>query len=398
MVQTNTIELQRKLNQLCWDFEEAQQNGEQPTIEEWLDRCNADERDTLRSELEVIMAELDVRPSHPRYDFIVEIARGGSAVVWEVFDKHLQRVSAIKYLLGAHNTQDMRRRLEQEARIGARLHHPGIVPVHELDRFEDGSPFVCMKRVSGKTLSELLASHERASIDSLLVTFLRICEVMAYAHQSGIIHRDLKPANIMVGEFGEVQIMDWGLARIDSLPSSRELFATTQSQTIADGDPHATVVGSIFGTPSYMAPEQAQGRVQYINARSDVFSLGCILCKIITGRAVYEGESQTEVLEQAKAANTTNAIDRLRNSRAPSKWKQLAIKCLSAEPSNRPNDGAILVDLIRRINRPNRVRSMAARVSVVVLLGFAMTVLLEFIAWQFLEAHIIDPSHVAASP
>ncbi len=152
-------------------------------------------------------------PEDERYDFIEEIARGGAAVVWRVHDRHLGRETAVKYLLDSQDNSEMRARLEREARLCARLVHPGIVPIHELSSFSDQRPFVSMKLVEGKTLLQLLETDPPLTLDATLEIFTKACQAMAYAHKKGIIHRDLKPGNIMVGSFGEVQIMDWGLAK-----------------------------------------------------------------------------------------------------------------------------------------------------------------------------------------
>jgi serine/threonine protein kinase len=227
-----------------------------------------------------------------RYRLLERVARGGMGVVYAAEDEKLERRVALKVLDVPGTDGDLANRLMREARVLARLEHPGIVPVHDVGTLADGRVFYTMKFVEGQRLDNFVEGVQ--SVQDRLRLFLRICEAVAFAHARGVLHRDLKPANIMVGPFGEVLVMDWGLAKI--------LHAETQ---IVDFpiDPEATIIekpklpggtsdstkssvitghGTVMGTPGYMSPEQARGEVESLDARSDIFSLGALLRFILT--------------------------------------------------------------------------------------------------------------------
>ena len=190
-----------------------------------------------------------------RYRLVGEIGRGGMSTVFLADDETLGRRVAIKVLDVPDGTGDLAARLRREARVLARLEHPGIAPVHDVGSLPDGRVFYAMRFVEGTRLDAFAASG--ASRSDRLRLFARVVEAVAFAHDRGILHRDLKPENVMVGPFGEVLVMDWGLARaLDDPP-----------------DPE----GAVLGTPGYMAPEQARGENVGVDARADVFALGAIL-------------------------------------------------------------------------------------------------------------------------
>ena len=303
-----------------------------------------------------------------RYEFIEEIARGGAAVVWRVHDRHLGRETAVKYLLDSQDNQDMRARLEREARLCARLVHPGIVPIHELSSFADQRPFVSMKLVEGKTLLQLLSSTPAPSINSTIEIFTKACQAIAYAHEKGIIHRDLKPGNIMVGSFGEVQVMDWGLAK-DLHENSPEDPVSSKLDPCGDtwGDTtqhEATVIGSVFGTIAYMSPEQANGKTLFIDKWSDVFSLGAVLCRILTGISPYQELEnkldQDALLVRAQRGDLLPAFDRLAKAR-PRKLAELATRCMAIQPSKRPADAGAVVKELERIRKADQRTTQTLR-------------------------------------
>src|SRR5262249_53490419 len=192
-------------------------------------------------------------------------------------------------------------RFIEEAQIGGQLQHPGVVPVYDIGRFGD-RPFFTMKLVKGHSLAQLLGQREQPTADRprLLGIALQVCQALAYAHAKGVIHRDLKPANVMVGAFGEVQVMDWGLAKV--LPEGGIADEERSSRTHREGGTQirrarsgsagsgaATEAGSLLGTPAYMPPEQARGDVALLDRRCDVFGLGAILCEVLTGKPPYVG-------------------------------------------------------------------------------------------------------------
>jgi serine/threonine protein kinase len=240
--------------------------------------------------------------SGTRYRALELLGHGGMGAVWLAQDSILQRPVALKILTAESSSADLAARLMQEAVVLARLEHPGIVPVHDAGTLPDGRTFYCMKLVEGQTLDRYAL---RLPLRERLRLFQRIAEPLAFAHSRGIIHRDLKPGNIMVGAFGEVLIMDWGLAKVMAatgapLPAQQdpgyvtdaiELPSTANQVsghefTRAVQDPlgsgalapaNATAHGTVLGTPGYMAPEQERGEVNLIDQRTDIFAMGSIL-------------------------------------------------------------------------------------------------------------------------
>ncbi len=199
--------------------------------------------------------------SSTKYTFVKELARGGMGTVYLAEDRELNRLVAIKVLNTPEVTDDLRSRMIREAQIIARLEHPGIVPVHDVGTLPDGRIFYAMKFVRGSRLDEYAAQNP--SLRDRLRKFQAACDAVAFAHAHGVIHRDLKPQNIMIGSFGEVLVLDWGVAKI-------------KPQMNADEDrsePH----GTIIGTRDYMSPEQARGETRELDERADVYSLGAVL-------------------------------------------------------------------------------------------------------------------------
>ncbi|MCS7470618.1 protein kinase, partial [Stieleria sp. ICT_E10.1] len=295
-----------------------------------------------------------------RYRLDGEIARGGMGAILKGRDTDLGRDLAVKVLLKEHrdNPETVKRFIE-EAQIGGQLQHPGIAPVYELGQFHDERPFFTMKLIKGKTFAALLA--ERQSVDDdrakYLGIFEQICQTMAYAHSRGVLHRDLKPSNVMVGAFGEVQVMDWGLAKVLAAggvaderkqqlqQEDKSLIQTVRSvdsgSTYKDNDSvirSATRMGSIMGTPAYMSPEQATGEIDRLDQRADVFSLGSILCEILTGNPVYRRGKQMDQLMLARAGNIKEGLERLDASSADAELVRLAKDCLAVDRNDRPSD------------------------------------------------------------
>lgn len=296
-----------------------------------------------------------------RYQLQGEVARGGMGVVIKGRDTDLGRNLAIKVLLDEHkdNPQVIQRFIE-EAQIGGQLQHPGIAPVYELGQFEDRRPFFTMKLVKGETLAYMLSGRRSIEQDRsrLLGIFEQVCQTMAYAHSRHVIHRDLKPANIMVGAFGEVQVMDWGLAKVLSEKDScnakpkganegKSIIATFRSAGSDAPLPLAgsagsrasdTQLGSAMGTPAYMPPEQALGDVDHMDRRSDVFGLGAILCEILTGEPPYLADDIHALMRLACRGNIDDCSKRLASCGADGELVQLVKDCLAFESRDRPKD------------------------------------------------------------
>jgi len=238
------------------------------------------------------LRELAVEPdfSATQYQLGGELARGGMGTVYLAEDTKLNRQVAIKVLNPPDVTTDLRERMIREAQIIARLEHPGIVPVHDVGTLPDGRVFYAMKYVRGRRLDEYAAETE--SIRDRLRKFQSACDAVAFAHAHGVIHRDLKPQNIMIGSFGEVLVLDWGVAKIlrqhepaseaDTLRLPREGAAPFPTGSLSDA---VTTEGTIIGTRHYMSPEQARGEVDRLDERSDVYSLGAVLCFLLTNES-----------------------------------------------------------------------------------------------------------------
>lgn len=290
-----------------------------------------------------------------RYTIISEIDRGGMGVVYRAIDSDVKRPLAVKVLLERGDAGGVpEERFLNEARITGQLQHPGIAPVHEIGRLDDGRPFFSMKLIVGRTLAVLL--RERPSTASDLPRFLKVFEqiaqALAYAHSEGIIHRDLKPANVMIGAFGEVQVMDWGLARRMSeeeptlSPADQPSSGTADETKVFWSTPtpaeRLTCHGQVLGTPAYMPPEQARGHIESLDERSDVFGMGAILCSILTGRPPYELEESENPQRLAVRGDLSAALLRLENCGADVELIRLSQECLAAEADNRPANAGVV--------------------------------------------------------
>jgi serine/threonine-protein kinase len=288
-----------------------------------------------------------------RYDVLGEIASGGMGVVLRAYDRQLHREVALKLMHREREADPaMRLRFVEEAQLTGQLQHPGVPPVFERGELDDGRPYYTMKVVKGRTLGELLApdpqddESERAAGHRpdparLLSIFEAICQAVAYAHGKGIIHRDLKPSNVMVGAFGEVQVMDWGLAKVLGAVRNDEV-AGSVVRTVRTESSDSPVYTGTVGTPAYMPLEQAQGLTDHVDTRADVFALGAILCKILTGAPAYTGRTPDEVLRKALRGDLADAYARLGDCGADAELITLTRQCLAAEPLDRPEDaGAV---------------------------------------------------------
>jgi serine/threonine protein kinase len=231
-----------------------------------------------------------------RYHLIQRIGSGGMSAVYLAEDAVLERRVALKILDFPDASGDLAARLLREAHILARLEHPGIVPVHDAGTLADGRLFYAMKFVEGQRLDRLI--EQMGALSDRLRVFQRICDAVAFAHARGILHRDLKPENIMVGPFGEVLVMDWGIAKIlrrpqrqknerqgDETPKAVSEEGVPAPASLPPSTPVETAHGTVLGTPGYMAPEQARGHVENLDERADIYSLGAILQFLLGGSA-----------------------------------------------------------------------------------------------------------------
>ncbi|MCS6976399.1 MAG: serine/threonine-protein kinase, partial [Gemmatales bacterium] len=319
-------------------------------------------------------------PCIPDYLLLDEIGRGGMGIVYRARDLRLERYVAIKIL----NTgrEAAAERFRAEAKITGQLQHPGIPAVHELGELPDGRPFLAMKLVEGRTLAELLKeqfpSPDRqvggqinpANRGRLITIFEQICHAVGYAHAHRVIHRDLKPSNVMVGSHGEVQVMDWGLAKVLDPSRDREGAedrgdpeATLEFVTTVDTPERgnwATKTGSVLGTPAYMPPEQAAGQIRQLDTRSDVFGLGAILCQILTGHAPYEGKDDNDRLVKAVRGDLSAAFAYLESCGAEPDLVALCKRCLAFNQEDRPADGNAVAQEVARIRQAAEERARRA--------------------------------------
>ena len=247
-----------------------------------------------------------------RYLLLELVARGGMGVVYAAEDTTLRRRVALKVLDTPDANGEMASRLVREAHVLARLEHPGIVPVHDVGTLADGRVFYTMKFVEGRRLDDFIGGVP--SRPDRLRLFLRICDAVAFAHARGVLHRDLKPANIMVGPFGEVLVMDWGLAKILRDAKAEDVRLAGSEETVIErarpaareeGATEVTVItghGTVMGTPGYMSPEQARGDVAHLDARSDIFSLGALLRFLLTDSPAAPSNSNAKKLDKSLEA------------------------------------------------------------------------------------------------
>ena len=251
-----------------------------------------------------------------RYLDLGLLGKGGMGEVRKVRDTLLHRNIAIKIMDPQYShTQRAIQRFIEEAQVGAQLQHPNIVPIHDFGKMPDGRYFFTMKEIKGREFRELihelhlaangsvdLNSGARVTLRYLIQIFHTVCETIAYSHSLKVIHRDLKPENIMVGNFGEVLVVDWGIAKVLDSRSEESLVQTERQITGAN----QTRFGMVAGTPAYMSPEQAMGRVDLVDERTDIYALGAILYEILSGHPAYQGDSALEILEQVR--NSVNTV------------------------------------------------------------------------------------------
>ncbi|MDA1142780.1 MAG: protein kinase [Planctomycetota bacterium] len=368
--------------------------------------------------------------SHRKYRTETEIAHGGMGTVNLCIDRAINRPVAMKVMLQKiAESEEHRIRFFEEAQITGQLEHPNIVPIHELGKDEEDNLYFTMKLVKGQSLGEILGLNRsaglqagglfepkarrknhsgleaRATLTDLLTIFLKVCDGIAFAHSKGVIHRDLKPDNIMVGDFGEVLVMDWGLAKIitpgraGSQPASSRAKLEPE-QTEPAGSRHAqesarnadtvsasatptppnsphptqsaltvrsvrsqtdiaqTMEGQIQGTPAYMPPEQAEGKTDLIDHRSDIYSLGAILYEILTLERPVEGKTLHEVLLNVADGKIIPPEQRVPARQVP---RELSAVCMKAMEKNRRKRYQSVQELYEDIRLFMEGRSVSAK-------------------------------------
>jgi len=302
-----------------------------------------------------------------RYAREGEIAHGGMGIVYKVRDKDLDRTLALKEMSeeAATRTPLARARFLEEAQVTAQLDHPGIVPVHEVGVGSDGRLFFAMKLVRGRNLLRVLELMERGeegwTLPRLLGVLLKVCEAVGYAHSKGVIHRDLKPSNVMVGNYGETYVMDWGLARILGRPDLHDLRITEETHTKSlhtlrreerekeAPSPLLTRDGDVIGTPAYMSPEQARGELERLSPRTDIYSIGAILYHALSGQAPYlvsNARLRAEAVLWRLIEGPPTPIARLRAG-VPGELVAICERAMARNPEDRYGDMEALAEDLR---------------------------------------------------
>lgn len=320
-----------------------------------------------------------------RYRALEMVARGGMGIVLRAYDATLDREVALKMLSpDVEPESETGKRFAEEARVASRLQHSGIIPIYDAGQLTDGRPYFTMPFIQGQSLASALS--RRQNLDDQLPRWLKIfedvCRTMAYAHEQGVVHRDLKPSNVMLGEAGEVMVMDWGVAAVnDTKPATSNGYW-------------------VFGTPAYMSPEQAKGEFAS-DPRTDVFGLGAILCEILTGHPPYVGVDVANVTRLAIAGDQSDTEDRLRGSPADESVNQLARQCLAVDQKKRPANAAEVAIATRAIlhrthtqihPKPSAERNeYLRRVHAVVMAALALTASAVIGAWTAREIHAGSP-------
>ncbi|MBN1770244.1 MAG: SUMF1/EgtB/PvdO family nonheme iron enzyme [Deltaproteobacteria bacterium] len=287
----------------------------------------------------------------PRVDVVVQsqLAEGGMGRILLAHDPTIGRVVAVKVMhTELSRDPEIRARFLAEARITGRLEHPNIVPVHALGVLPDGTAAFAMKRVRGEALSTILARIKARDAEArrehgrlrLLGVFQQVCQAVHFAHANGILHRDIKPANIMVGPFGEVFVMDWGIAKVIGapVPEPAEAGRSTETPSIVPGPGSiagGTSVGAILGTPEYMAPEQAMGRHDQLDARSDVYALGATLYEILVGRPAFQGVTPMETIAWVVAGPDPTFDESVDGTPIPADLKAICLRAMARRKEDR---------------------------------------------------------------
>ena len=280
-----------------------------------------------------------------RYAYFKTIARGGKSLIMSCKDLHLSRVVCYKTLRPElANDPIEQQRLLREARVSALLQHPNTVPTYEIGRDSKGKLYFTMKLVHGYTLREVLDYRERYDLTQLVEVLVQIAQALQYAHTHGVIHRDVKPENILVGPYGEVLLLDWGLAKVWH-PDGTDAEAHNVDEKEGGTGKTMTGRGKLQGSICYMSPEQIH-RDTGIDGRADVFSLGSVLYEILCGANPAVGESMAD-LKRSVLEDTPIAPSAINQFAIPERLEALAMQCLSKDPDLRPQTAA---ELVRELN------------------------------------------------
>ena len=279
-----------------------------------------------------------------RYAFFSEVAKGGKSVILSCQDLHLRRTVCYKTLRYEFQKDPIEnKRLLREARISALLQHPNTIPTYEIGRDNQGNYFFTMKLVRGYTLRELLDYRERYDFSQLFGVVIQIANALAYAHSAGVLHRDVKPDNILVGPYGEVLLLDWGMAKVWS--KSQNYVSGEITIQEVDGPINMTGEGKLQGTVMYMSPEQIERDVN-ISFQSDIYSFGVVLYELLTGRTPFQGKRIRTLLEEIRFQ--TPSEPKLDGGGLVSELiNDLTMRCLKKNPIDRPKSFEEIIRILK---------------------------------------------------
>jgi len=303
-----------------------------------------------------------------RYRLMRELGRGGMGRILEARDVEIGREVAVKVLLpGLEEAGLAIRRFWTEVQATGQLEHPGIIPVHDVGRLGSGELFYVMKKLTGRTLAEILASLRRGDAPTreeftrvrLLTIFQQIAYAVAFAHAHGVIHRDIKPGNIMVGQYGEAILIDWGLAKLAGVddPASE---GQMKSVSVLPRSSAETASGTITGTPQYLSPEAAEGDPSVIDSRSDVYGLGAVLYEVLTYAPAYEDLGFVPTIMSVREGEVVSPRRKKPSAQIPEELDELCMSAMARDPAVRPSAKA-LADDVGRILEGARERERRQR-------------------------------------
>src|SRR6056297_284743 len=295
-----------------------------------------------------------------RFEILRKHQSGGLGEVWIAWDRQLNREVAIKQIQSRWLDHDeARQRFLQEAEVTARLEHPGVVPVYAMGKWADGRPYYAMRFIQGETLRDFIdAYHQAAAADpldpnnrrmlrQLLNRFVDVCTTIDYAHSRDILHRDLKPSNIMVGPYGEVLVVDWGLAKQLGTAAKEPADVNVASDDRRFGSGSTpTRIGGAIGTPGYMSPEQASGDPTRVGTHTDIYLLGATLYHLLTGRPPYRGENLGQLMENIKVGRFPAPVTAA--SRVARSLEAICLKAMATIPEQRYSSAAALAADVER--------------------------------------------------
>jgi len=279
-----------------------------------------------------------------RYAFFSTLATGGKSLIQSCRDLHLRRTVCYKSLRTKYQKDPIEnKRLLREARISAMLQHPNTIPAHEIGRDNRGNIYFTMKLVHGYTLREVLNYRQRYDLTQLMAVIVQIGNALAYAHSVGVLHRDIKPENILIGPYGEVLLLDWGLAKV----WHKNLLKIEDESEEAENDNEAGMTGEakLQGTVMYMSPEQI-ARDPEIGFQADVYSLGAVLYEVLTGSTPFQGKIVRVLMDQIRS-DLPNDAKKVGGGAVPNILADLAMQCLQKKPQHRPTSAAEIVRILK---------------------------------------------------